>query len=325
MFAQYMGGRLFPKESLMATPNWEVVLPNNDQPIKDMEEAMKFATHCIWQRLSTLRGLAVFMAMKDRYKIPMLVEIDDDAFNVDSSNPGFMVLQPDKEAFEVFEHQMKLADGIIVSTEDLKNKYKRFNKNIHVIGNYIDLNVWKNVKKVKHSGIRIGFQGGMQHHRDLNILMPVLPKIIRKYKNVEFHFFGCMPECFKNIGIYHEPVIINDYPKNIGKINPDILVAPLYDNHMNRARSNLRALEAGAFGVPIVASKGIKLPYTEIINQCHGGFLAGSTDDWVEHLSMLIEDKALRIKMGTNLNNEVKMHYSIKDGAKTYADLLKSL
>ena len=44
--------------------------------------------------------------------------------------------------------------------------------------------------------------------------------------------------------------IIDDYPVAIKKLNLNVVVAPLVDNVFNRAKSNIKYLEAACMGIP---------------------------------------------------------------------------
>jgi glycosyltransferase involved in cell wall biosynthesis len=309
-------------------PNWEEILAHSTDLLYDMEKFIGRSSVVVWQRVSTYRGLATIMGMREKYKKKMILEVDDDVLNVDSSNPGFYNINPDSDAYKVFKAQIKDSDGVIVSTETLKKAYEHFNKKVFVVPNAIDFKMWK--KELKrgrkaHDKLRIFFQGGMQHIADLQLLMPVVPKILKKY-DVEFHLMGCNPSFFKIKGVvFHDAVPILDYPKKVIEINPDIIIAPLMDTHLNRARSNLRVLEAGVLGVSVVAQGSDKLPYFSIIASSGGGLLATGADQWVKCLGELIESEVLRVRLGSRLRDYVQKNYNAAIVAQDYKKILMGM
>lgn len=323
-FADKLGGSIWPKEGLKCLPNWEEVLNSNHKILYDMEKEINGATVIIWQRLSSFRGLATMMGIKEKWKKTMYLEIDDDALHVDTENPGYLHLNPESEAYKTFIKQMELSAGIIVSTERLKQLYKKYNRNIIVLPNCIDLSKWK-LQKKKGNKLVILWQGGRQHITDLNQIIPVVPKILNKYKNVEFHFMGYRPEALKvNRCFHYVPLLPFEYFKKVCDIRPDIVLAPLDLTNMNRARSNLRVLEAGAVKTPIIASANKLLPYKEIVEKSKGGMLVNNLKEWVDALEMLINDENLRKSLGENLYKEVRDNYALGNVAnKLKDDLIK--
>jgi glycosyltransferase involved in cell wall biosynthesis len=326
-FANAMGGSFWPKSSLLTPCTWEATLANNDSILQEVGREVLKSSVVIMQRLSTLRGLATMQYFKQNLKMTILTEIDDDAFAVDSSNPGFGGLAPNSEAYDVFLKQMRMSHGIVVSTHSLRNSYYKVKGKVYVMPNSIDFSVWGKLKRKKHKGkIRIVWQGGVHHGDDLQLLMPVVPKILKRYKNVEFHFFGYFPPFLhmdRTVG--HEPVPILKYPQKMAELGADIIVAPLCDTRLNRARSNLRCVEAGAMSVPVVASGGLKLPYRELLTKSGGGMTVANTDEWVTALAALIENENLRIEMGNLLHESVLRDYNLEKTAKEYENLLLNL
>jgi glycosyltransferase involved in cell wall biosynthesis len=328
MFAKRMNGDLFPDKSLELLADWESVLDRTTEVLYDLEKQVVKCNSIIWSRLSTKRGLATLLGFKHKYSTKKnFAEIDDAVFHVDSSNPGHGHIAPDKDAYSVFLRQIEFCDALIVSTEFLKKYYKSYTKKpIYVVKNAVDINMWNKLygKRKENKKTKIMWQGGIHHGLDLQVLMPVIPKILKEFKDVEFHFVGCLPDNLKMDGcIYHEPVIIKKYPEKVAEINPDIIIAPLSDTILNRGRSNLRVIEAGAYRAPVVASGNKNLPYYEILTKSKGGFLANNEKDWYKGLHSLISDNKLRKQMGQSLYKEVLNNYNIKDVAREYLKILK--
>lgn len=327
-YRKYMSdGMTWPEYGPDILPNWEQVVLAKKDVLFLLEKEWGKASMVISQRVSTRIGLATLMGMKSKHPRPVFCEIDDDVFAVESCSPGFGSVHPGSEAETMFKEQLEWSDGVIVSTEELKRIYSKYNKNIIVIPNGIDFKVWgiANKKKVKkNKKIKIVWQGSMNHFDDLKILSQVVPKILKEFKNVEFHFVGLLPDFIKQKGtFYHEPVITDKYPKYMVDINPDIILAPLKDHRFNRSKSNLRVLEAGAMKKAIVASSNPKLAYGQTIEHGHDGLLAKNTEDWIEYITYLIRCPEEREILGENLYEKVKEKYNVRKIAKEYEEILR--
>jgi len=331
-FAKHMDieTAFWPRYSPDKAPNWQEVLVKRgiagNKILYELEKEVVQADRIVVQRTSYLEGIATIMGLKAKHGKKVLVEIDDDAFNVDSSNPAYSMVNPNSDAEKSFRIQLKAADAVIVSTENLKKIYKPENKKIYVVKNGVDFGIWDRLKKPKkrNKKIRIAWQGGWHHFEDLNILSGVIPKIAKKY-DVEFHFFGFMPDYLKACGIFHEMVAVNKYPRMMTDLNPDIILAPLHDNLFNRSKSNLRVLEAGAMKKAIIASSNKNLPYAQTLTDGKDGLLVNSTEEWVSAIGLLIEYPNLREELGNNLYRKVKTDYNIKDIAKEYQGILRKI
>jgi glycosyltransferase involved in cell wall biosynthesis len=90
-----------------------------------------------------------------------------------------------------------------------------------------------------------------------------------------------------------------------------------------RAKSEIKFVEAGALGVPVVASKIDS--FKDAISHGEDGFLAASESDWERALSSLIEQPEQRSEMGERARRTVLNRYSPQARATELAALLPQL
>jgi glycosyltransferase involved in cell wall biosynthesis len=110
------------------------------------------------------------------------------------------------------------------------------------------------------------------------------------------------------------------YPRAVASLRIDVAIAPLADVPFNRHRSNLKFLEFGALGIPIVASK--VEPYAEIEDGVTG-FLAKDATDLHRKLDLLVVDEALRAEVGRRAQAWVRERYDIHETATRLFDLFR--
>lgn len=82
---------------------------------------------------------------------------------------------------------------------------------------------------------------------------------------IELHMFQ-VPEFLDGVSdkvIVHGQTSCVEFPSVVAGIRPDFYVAPLVDNFFNRAKSNLKLLEASAVGAVLVGSSFMWSPYEE--------------------------------------------------------------
>jgi glycosyltransferase involved in cell wall biosynthesis len=89
----------------------------------------------------------------------------------------------------------------------------------------------------------------------------------------------------------------------------DIGIMPLTDDGWSQGKCGFKALLCMAAGLPTVVSPvGVN---AEIITDGVDGFHAGHAEEWVEKISRLIENPALRMRLGTEARHKVQTCYDI--------------
>ena len=97
----------------------------------------------------------------------------------------------------------------------------------------------------------------------------------------------------------------------------DIGLMPMPDDEWTRGKCALKAIQYMAAGIPVVcADVGAN---REVVREGVDGFLAADEAGWQRALERLIEDKALRQRMGQCGRERVAQHFSLHEAAKHMA------
>ncbi len=303
-------------------------------------ECLREVDVVVCQMVHFEKSLRLFSAIWDLYdvppvgKVPVVVECDDNYRNTPAYNPAANAYEAGTLFRRIATTQFRLADAIVVSTPGLKQLYGDYNDHVYVIPNSIDFPTWDRAvaKHKTKPGIRIGWAGGANHERDLKIMEPVIKRIMAKYRDVKFVFVHGAPKFLREIpGVEYVPKFtpILKYPQFLADQDFDIGIAPLELNTFNEGKSNLRWLEYSALGIPTVASSVGHFQET-IRNGKDGILVENSTpaieeDQWVEHLSKLIEDRGYRVRMGIDARDRVRRDFNVDFTVGTYADALRDI
>jgi glycosyltransferase involved in cell wall biosynthesis len=103
----------------------------------------------------------------------------------------------------------------------------------------------------------------------------------------------------------------------------DIGVYPLPEEEWVLGKSGLKALQYMGVGVPVVASRiGAAC---EFIRDGENGFLAGSHEEWIDRITRLIADPALRESMGLAGRATVEAGFSVRQTAPVYLQVIDSV
>jgi glycosyltransferase involved in cell wall biosynthesis len=336
MFHNNCGSKLYriyyPAKYIKNNTNHTVVVKD---PAKGMHyDDLEWADVIVLEMLSDMKGCELFERRKKSDKpVAFIYELDDLMHNINPSNPAADEWNPKTE--EAFDRTIELCDGMTVTTEYLKDYYgKKFpHLKIAVCPNSLDMDTWGRIKPPRMAGqIRLGWAGGISHKDDLMMVKPAIKKVLAKYPHVKFvhvgyggssaydpinkyiygdDLFTDIPVEQRELGVSSTP---ENWPNRLGTLGFDIGIAPITNDPWNHAKSNLKYLEYGCYGIPSVCSGGkglTKLPYSYTIEQGVDGFLAETEDDWVKYLSKLIEDKELRNKIGANAQYKVGTQYNM--------------
>lgn len=277
----------------------------------------------------SLAGLDIFTSLVEMRKAghlryaPIIMELDDNILAVPTQNPAFHTYEPGTMLRDIAVRQMKAADGIVVSTQYLVDICGEYNKNVFLAQNSIDWQLWGKCKNDPRPGVRIGWAGGKAHDEDLSILEKVIPAILDKYPETVFCFVNGASAYIRNLkSKYGERVeirpwvAVDKYPQMIASLDWNIALAPLVDSSFNRAKSNLRWLEAGALGIPTVASNVGH--FKETIEDGTDGLLCDTANDFVDKISMLVENKATRKRLGKKAKRKIALNFTVEAVAKNY-------
>ncbi len=154
---------------------------------------------------------------------------------------------------------VSLCHRAIVTTEPIAEAMRGMVDDIRVMPNYLERSRWGDLQPPRNERrkLRVGWAGAQQHQGDLEFILPVVEATANE---VDWIFMGmCPPKLRYHVAEAHPAVAFDEYPAELAKLDLDLAIAPLELNRFNAAKSNLRLLEYGAVGYPVIATD--ILPY----------------------------------------------------------------
>lgn len=275
---------------------------------------------------------------------------NDDTFKFDKEHPFFN--SKDKTFKEKLVHKNNIinnfilnADLVTCSTEHLRNEYLEINKNVIVLPNYIDEDDWGIPLRNKTDKIRIGVVGSVAYAQDFEIIKEVI-KDVSKMDEVTLVLFGLPSrksiKTGKLIAKYHQKeldfwlnlkniehvpwVEMEDYFDTLNELRLDFMIIPRRENDFNRAKSNLKFLEASMLEIPVIAqsfSDGTS-PYDKDINGING-MLATDKNDWYVKIMTMISNREMRLDIGSSAKDYVLQNYNIKNNAHRWDEAYSTI
>ncbi|MBI1746651.1 MAG: glycosyltransferase [Acidobacteria bacterium] len=258
---------------------------------------------------------------------PVVYEIDDNLIELSATHPEKAFHETHRENLIRIASE---ADAVTVSTPKLKELFLKYNPNVTLLPNLIDLNLWSHSPKPRSdSRMAIIYMGTLTHDEDLAMIAPALKTILQKYQDrVIVRFWGYVPPALRYVpgveSVGHMDNNYRNFARRFCQDTYDIAVAPLVDNEFNRCKSHIKYLEYSACRIPGVYSR--LEPYTQTVQHGITGLLAGSSpDEWASALERLIEDEAYRQRLAANAYQDVVKNHAIGPICQEWATLYRSL
>ncbi len=258
----------------------------------------------------------------------IVYEIDDLLIDIPDDNPNKKIINKKEQIIDA----LREADAVTVTTDTLRDNLSIYNKNIYVLPNYIDLDIWgRDVWKpdAPKERLVVGYIGTPTHKKDLHMIFPAIEKVIDRYGDmVVFKFWGCItPELHRLKGVEFVSSLVPDYrafAAYMKGLDIDIALAPLVTNTFNTCKSNIKYLEYAVCKIPGIYTR--ITPYTDSVNDGKTGLICDDDpDSWYNAMAYLIEHNDQRMQIADNAYREVMEHYTLEANAHKWFDLYSCL
>ena len=239
-------------------------------------------------------------------------DVDDFVFDYEAIKEFPLVhtaLDMDYETYcRKVRETMDMADGFFTSTIELKKLIElyypeqpvKLHRNVASMQMVALSDTAYQNKPVSDGKVHIGyFSGSRTHNYDLELIKPVLVKILFECRNAELTLGGVLeiPDELKgDVNRVHTFRFTEWYNLPAKLAEMDINLMPLEDTIFHACKSENKWTEAGLVRVPTIASANEEL--SAVIHRGEDGILCRTEDEWYEALKKLVTDKEFREKMG---------------------------
>jgi glycosyltransferase involved in cell wall biosynthesis len=254
--------------------------------------------------------------------LPVILDIDDLLFELPQDHPDRRKHIFTWTFLPMFRAMLEV-DLITVTTQPLREYLLAYNKNVQVLPNYLDDDIWKLIPPVRKGNlvdrVIIGYMGGLSHQSDLAPLIPIISNLIHRFpERLEFHFWGTQPvqELSSHPCVHWNNQIIWNYKDFAAFFNTqtaDIFLSPLVDNLFNSCKSAIKYLEYTSIGVAGIYSR--MEPYASVIRHSENGLLASTPEDWENCLLQLIENPEQRYNLALNAQADIRSNWLLSQNA----------
>lgn len=228
----------------------------------------------------------------------LVYELDDLLTNLPVKSAHYKEISADLIAN--FKEGVGYCDRFVVSTEYLKEAFRDLHDDIVVVPNFIDWELWKDCRSLRHTANkpRVGWVGGIGHSGDLEILNDVVSELADE---VDWVFMGM---CLDSFRPYVKEIVSGveflKYPARMAGLHLDLALAPLEYHPFNEGKSNLRLMEYGVLGIPVICTD--ILPYQGDFPVCR---VKNTKEAWIAAIREHIADPAELARRGDVLNRYI--------------------
>ena len=265
-------------------------------------------------------GGIFFEKMLQLFDKPFIYDFDDAIF-LPTSTPWNNFIEKFKTPGKIQEI-IKLSHHCIAGNRYLADFALKYTNSVSIIPTSIDTEKYSNPKPKKiREAIVIGWTGSLTTSDYLNSLNEVFVKLSQRFPKIKFKIIG------GNFTIPGLSNIINEpwqEGREMDEVKTfDIGIMPLPDNEWAKGKCAFKAILYMSLSIPCVCSAvGMN---KEVITDGINGFLAGSQTEWLEKLTLLINNPELGKRVGVAGRKTVEEEYSVKVNAPKIIKMIEGL
>ena len=232
--------------------------------------------------------------------VPIILDLDTDFEKQPISHPEYNTKGLGTRArSNAYTTALSLAHTVTVSSEVNANSMRNLVENVCTIpdGWSNQNKLWKKDPPPRNT-INIGWMGTNGQLEDLLLVRRFIIRIIREFQNTRVVIIG-NPQAYRlfenlpdNRRMYLPEVAHEEFPYLLSQV--DILLIPLRCTPYNLSLPDTLLMEAGAKGIPWVASS---IPSFQRWQK--GGVISEALDEWHLNIRHLVMDEELRSRLGS--------------------------
>jgi glycosyltransferase involved in cell wall biosynthesis len=310
----------------LAAHGHDVTMASADTDKGKLITASTMAGHdvIVAQRFNKPSGVHVYREARTPYS-RLVYEVDDDVFHITPENFVAYRLWQRPDILDACTHAMEVSDLVTCTTEPLAEILREYNPNVAVLPNLIPGWVCDAERK-RRDRPAVGWAGGASHGVDVAQIVSPVSRFLKRFPGWDLRLAGTdYRPTFKagNRAVFTRWVHVTDDDRGyFTSPDWDIGLAPLAPSAFNSSKSNIKALEYAALGIPVIASDWP--PYHDFVKHGETGFLVRRDHEWLGYMSELASDDALREKMGAAAREQARK-WTIEEGWTQWENAYKGL
>lgn len=253
-------------------------------------------------------------------EIPIIFDFDDAIFFTDTAKAN------KKFAWAKFSSSKtadicRLSTSVTVGNSYLAEYAEKFNEQVFVVPTSIDTDKYQPTAKKDSDSSRVivGWTGSSTSQYHLEEFESVLAELLKE-RDVEIRIVSNREPSFTKVPYVWRAWSAETEVEEIAQI--DIGIMPTPDDEWSRGKCALKALQYMSLGIPAICTDmGAN---RDVVKNGENGFLAKTNEEWLTAFKTLIDDAALRRKLGDEARKTVVENYSMKRCAELFSAAVKA-
>lgn len=221
----------------------------------------------------------------------------------------------------LYKNMVEKAARVIAVNEYVAEEARTVNKNITVICEPINTDICRPAELRHDDGkITIGWIGSPSTTPFLKDISDVFPEITKRYSQARLKTVGAASDFdIPKASLIKKEWNLKDELSDLQSF--DIGIMPLDSDPFYRGHLGHKMIQYMCVGIPVVASNA-GLNHVAVKNGING-FLVSSKDEWVDKLSLLIENENLRRQMGQDGRKIAENVFSLEKLSAIFIDVIR--
>jgi glycosyltransferase involved in cell wall biosynthesis len=270
-------------------------------------------------REAALLGPALLEKLVARRGKPIIYQLDDPLYvpYVSPSNGYFAYLKFFGKVAEI----CRVSRTVIVNSTHHREYASQYNQNIWQIPSLIDTEKYTYRERQPNGApICVGWSGSPTTVGNLRVIADALRKLQDRQLNYRLQFIGGTGFDLPGVNYAARAWAAETEVEDLRQM--EIGMVPLPVNEWNKRKFYMKVVQYMALGIPPVATPLGSNP--EVIEHGVTGFLADSTEQWVDCLEQLVSDADLRLRMSRRAARVAEEKYSLAANAGKIVDAFRS-
>jgi glycosyltransferase involved in cell wall biosynthesis len=248
---------------------------------------------------------------------PLIFDLDD-AIWVPYASPTYGALlsqlfkSPGKTHFT-----LAAASRVIAGNAYVADYARRYNAHVDVIPTVVDTDEFRPAPPPPREVPVLGWIGTHSSLQYLRAIVPALQRLAARRRFVVRVVGGTLDA--PGVTVENVPWTLESEVSHFQSL--DVGLYPLVEDAWSVGKSGFKAVQYMACAVPVVASPvGVT---TEMVRDGETGFLAADEDAWVDRVTRLIDDRALRQRLGDAGRAEAVARWSLACHAPRFVRVVR--
>ena len=247
---------------------------------------------------------------------PVVYDFDDAAFHIYDIHPNPLVR---RFLSRKLDASLKRAAAVMCGNDYLANYVRRLTDRAHIVPTVVDTSRYMPRATSKDGPIVLGWIGSPSTWKFVQDILPELVAATRAHGAI-LRVVGAGRQAEGLDGV--DAVTWSEAEEIASLQSMDVGIMPLTDQPWERGKCGYKLVQYMACGLPVVASPvGVNV---DIVENGQNGFLASNWPEWRAALDELLDDAALRHRLGAAGRARIEATYSLNAQQGRILELLRA-